>query len=169
MDRKVLIKMFIIILCISLVIILLVLYRLVDLKKNNSNIPENNNKNISIQENLSINNEIIDLENNDYIFYFEDETGNAKYSEEQLDNIEINVDIPEKILKLILNKEEFYLKIKEYIFLNGLVNSTEIKYQRMEEIKDKSLMKLYFILNNSDKDTFSLVINLNTNNIEAVE
>lgn len=167
MNNKMLIKIMIFILFISFAIILLVLYKVVNSEDDNLNIINNYENNYSVS-NTNIDNEIVDLDDSEYIFYFEDETGSAKYSEEQLDNFEVELNIPYNILKYILNKKEFYLKIKEYLFLNGLVDATKVEYQSIEENKNNNLVKMLFKLNNPNENNILVVINLNDNSIEII-
>lgn len=94
------------------------------------------------------------------------EEGGIEYNESQLNNFTIKIqgltsDIEEKIS----NKEQFNLKFKEYIYINGLVDA-EIA------IIDKWQFKaniLYIIFKLDDINETSLLVKVEADNIEVNE
>jgi len=156
MNYKLIIKTLIILLFIFFVIILILLYNSKKLQNNNLN-------DIKYDE-------LVENDNDDDIYYYEDETGSAEYNQEQLKNLDISIsNIPENVSKYILNKEEFDLNIKEYVYLNGLVDATKVEYKKYEEDKEKKIVKIFFQLNNTDKNSFMVILKLNDNSIEIID
>lgn len=160
MNNKDVIKKIILILVLILVflLILLLLYRLKNMENNRLNVTNTDD----------INTDIIEDEN-DYIFYYEDETGSAEYNEEQLNNFQVEIIIPDDVIRRVSNNEELYLKIKEYTFLNGLIDATKIEYQGLEEIKERNSLVIFLKLNNPDENVITILLNNNDNSIEFID
>jgi len=92
--------------------------------------------------------------------------GGIAYNENQLNNFTINIQgLTAEIEKKITNKKTFNLKFKEYIYLNGLVdakNATIDKWQYKNNV-------LYMILKLDDINQTSLIVKIDSDNIEIAE
>ena len=141
---------------IFLTVMVFTIIKYVKLNKGNVNI---SNMNI-VQENITSNDvqlddnetgeENIDYDNTDYIFEHEEETGEENYTREHLKEFNFNIDnIPSDITQYINNMEEFNNRIKEYVYLNGLVDASYAKYDKYE-INDGEILIIYN-LNNQEK------------------
>lgn len=96
------------------------------------------------------------------VFYNKEETGNTKYSENQLDNVSIEINgITEDISKHIKNQSEFIKAIKEYIYKNGLVDATAMEVQKYEYQENTDRLGIIFVLNNTNENKLRVIVNAN--------
>ena len=171
-ERKIL--FFLIILTICLIVMILTIKKYVELKGDSVDISSKN----TVEENLSENNiqldnnqeidEYIDCDNTEYIFEHEEETGDEKYTKEQLNNFNFNIDnVPNDISQYIEDSEEFNIKIKEYVYLNGLVDASLAKYAEYEITDDKIL--IIYNLNNQEKTNLYVSINIANKNSQIYD
>lgn len=96
------------------------------------------------------------------VFYNDEEKGNTKYNENQLDNFSIEINgITEDISRHIKNQSEFIKAIKEYIYKNGLVDATSIEVQKYEYQENTDRLGIIFVLNNTNKNKLRVIVNAN--------
>lgn len=161
------IKIVIGILIICLIIVFIFIANLLMLNDNKNEQNVENNKNLAennSSENYIDNTNQIDLSNdaNDYIFYNEDETGEAEYDIEQANKIQLEFEgITEEILTHITDMDNFKLKIKEYVYLEGLVDATVAKVEQYEYQESTSRFGIIFDLNNPSSDKLLVILNAN--------
>lgn len=152
------IKIVIGILIICLIIVFIFIANLLMLNDNKNEQNVENNKNLA--ENNSSENYIDNT--NDYIFYNEDETGEAEYDIEQANKIQLEFEgITEEILTHITDMDNFKLKIKEYVYLEGLVDATVAKVEEYEYQESTSRFGIIFDLNNPSSDKLLVILNAN--------
>ena len=121
---------------------------------------ENSNNN-TVNSNTNSTNSSNDSTTND-VFYNKEETGNTKYSENQLDNVSIEINgITEDISKHIKNQSEFIKAIKEYIYKNGLVDATAMEVQKYEYQENTDRLGIIFVLNNTNENKLRVIVNAN--------
>ena len=139
-----------------------------NIEKNNvqnevtSNTVSNENRtNNTVNSNTNSTNSSNDSTTND-VFYNKEETGNTKYSENQLDNVSIEINgITEDISKHIKNQSEFIKAIKEYIYKNGLVDATAMEVQKYEYQENTDRLGIIFVLNNTNENKLRVIVNAN--------
>ncbi len=96
------------------------------------------------------------------VFYNDEEKGNTKYNENQLDNVSIEINgITEDISKHIKNQSEFIKAIKEYIYKNGLVDATAMEVQKYEYQENTDRLGIIFVLNNTNENKLRVIVNAN--------
>lgn len=96
------------------------------------------------------------------VFYNKEETGNTKYSENQLDNFSVEINgITDDISKHIKNQSEFIKAIKEYIYKNGLVDATAMEVQKYEYQENTDRLGIIFMLNNPNQNRLRVIVNAN--------
>lgn len=111
---------------------------------------------------------IIDYYNSNVIFYEENKL--AEYNKKQLKKIDLNINnMPDEVLNYIPNIDDVYNKIKEYIYFNGLVDSTEMVYEKYQIKESTNQIALLFKLNNNIGTELIVVINTKTKQIEVSE
>lgn len=149
----------IIILLICLFIVLIYITNLTILNKDSSNKNSEKNRenittNVSQEENV--------IEDNNDVFYSKEESGNAKYTQDQLNNFKIEIEgITDDISKHINDMDKFNIELKEYIYKQGLVDSTIIEVQKYEYQESTKRLGIIFKLNNPNKDRLRVIINDN--------
>ncbi len=145
-----------------------------NLSENNANkvnTTDENEKNYNEVENNEVgNNEVnsneIDYNDTDYLFYNEDESGDGKYSREQLNNFDFEIDdIPEEIKNYIKDKEEFNIKVKEYTYKKGLVDASHATFETYEMQEENKLL-ITFELDDEYKTKIFIRININNNSMQ---
>jgi hypothetical protein len=120
-----------------------------------------NSTNNTVNSNTNSTNSSNDSTTND-VFYNKEETGNTKYSENQLDNVSIEINgITEDISKHIKNQSEFIKAIKEYIYKNGLVDATAMEVQKYEYQENTDRLGIIFVLNNTNENKLRVIVNAN--------
>ena len=120
-----------------------------------------NSTNNTVNSNTNTTNSSNDSTTND-VFYIKEETGNTKYSENQLDNVSIEINgITEDISKHIKNQSEFIKAIKEYIYKNGLVDATAMEVQKYEYQENTDRLGIIFVLNNTNENKLRVIVNAN--------
>ena len=120
-----------------------------------------NSTNNTVNSNTNSTNSSNDSTTND-VFYNKEETGNTKYSENQLDNVSIEINgITEDISKDIKNQSEFIKAIKEYIYKNGLVDATAMEVQKYEYQENTDRLGIIFVLNNTNENKLRVIVNAN--------
>ena len=120
-----------------------------------------NSTNNTVNSNTNSTNSSNDSTTND-VFYNKEETGNTKYSENQLDNVSIEINgITEDISKHIKNQSEFIKAIKEYIYKNGLVDATAMEVQKYEYQENTDRLGIIFVLNNANENKLRVIVNAN--------
>ena len=120
-----------------------------------------NSTNNTVNSNTNSTNSSNDSTTND-VFYNKEETGNTKYSENQLDNVSIEINgITEDISKHIKNQSEFIKAIKEYIYKNGLVDATAMEVQKYEYQENTDRLGIIFVLNNTNEIKLRVIVNAN--------
>ena len=118
-----------------------------------------NSTNNTVNSNTNSTNSSNDSTTND-VFYNKEETGNTKYSENQLDNVSIEINgITEDISKHIKNQSEFIKAIKEYIYKNGLVDATAMEVQKYEYQENTDRLGIIFVLNNTNENKLRVIVN----------
>lgn len=96
------------------------------------------------------------------------ETGNAEYSREQLKNVQTQIEgLSQEITSNIKDIDEFNTNLKEYIYLNGLVDATTAKVEEWNITDNKLEIKIH--LNDINNTTIKAVVNLETNTSEVME
>lgn len=91
--------------------------------------------------------------------------GGSKYSEEQLNNFEFKItNMDSSIQNKINNYEMFSSKMKEYIYLNGLVEADNAKYLNCSMDEKNNKIILIFKLNDKNNTTLIANILLNDDN-----
>lgn len=185
-------KIIFLILIVMIVIVTLIVFSIKTLKKNSNNeanIVSNNSGSANIKNNDRSNgntntsqnfisykdvnkNEInlneVDFENSDYIFYHEEQAAEVPYSREHLNNYKFNIEnVPENVLNLIADRNEFYLTIKEFIYKNGLVSTTKAEYVKYDFNQEENNIVIYFNLNDILSTKLKTKVNLNNNSIEV--
>lgn len=92
--------------------------------------------------------------------------GGIEYNENQLNNFTINIQgLTSEIEEKISNKEQFNLKFKEYIYINGLVDAENAildKWQFKDDI-------LYIRFKLDDIKETNLIVKVEEDNIEVNE
>lgn len=92
--------------------------------------------------------------------------GGIEYNENQLNNFTINIQgLTSEIEEKISNKEQFNLKFKEYIYINGLVDAKNAiidKWQFKDDI-------LYIRFKLDDIRETNLIVKVEEDNIEVNE
>ena len=120
-----------------------------------------NSTNNTVNSNTNSTDSSNDSTTND-VFYNKEETGNTKYSENQLDNVSIEINgITEDISKHIKNQSEFIKAIKEYIYKNGLVDATAMEVQKYEYQENTDRLGIIFVLNNTNENKLRVIVNAN--------
>ena len=120
-----------------------------------------NSTNNTVNSNTNSTNSSNDSTTND-VFYNKEETGNTKYSENQLDNVSIEINgITEDISKHIKNQSEFIKAIKECIYKNGLVDATAMEVQKYEYQENTDRLGIIFVLNNTNENKLRVIVNAN--------
>lgn len=100
----------------------------------------------------------------------EGETGNAKYSKEQLNQFSFEITgLTNEVKKYISDVDKFKETVKEYIYLNGLVDATAGNIEKYEYQENTNRFGMKLSLNNNDEDALRIIINLDTNKIDISE
>ena len=113
---------------------------------------------LAIIKNLNKNEDIVNIE--------EQNEGGIEYNQNQLDNFNINIiGITDEIKNSINNIDEMYLKIKEYMYLYGLVDGDELVLNNYNA--ENNIITLYFSINDSKNTNIKVMIDTinNTTNI----
>lgn len=113
---------------------------------------------LAIIKKLNKNEDIVNIE--------EQNEGGIEYNQNQLENFNINIiGITDEIKNSINNIDEMYLKIKEYMYLYGLVDGDELVLNNYNAEND--IITLYFSINDSKNTNIKVVIDTinNTTNI----
>lgn len=139
-----------------------------NLLKPNEEDEQNNINKTNIISNIS-SDDTIDYNESDYIFEHEEETGDVQYNKEQLNNFEFTISMPDEVWEHVPNTEDFNMSMKEYIYLNGLVDATEADFRGYNIQEDTNILTIMFELNNFDKVEFKVEINLNNNQIQFIK
>ena len=119
-------------------------------------------------ENTSNVNEQINTDTEDYIFYHEEETGDAKYTTEQLDNVSFEISgISSDLKKYISSENSFEIAVKEFIYKHGLIDSSTGNVTKWELKEDSNKLIIYMELDNDSKTTLLISENLNNGEIKV--
>ena len=133
-----------------------------------SNNSRENEQNVNNETN-SIENtatEDIDYNNSDYIFDYEQENGEARYTKETIDSLEFKIEgMPDEVLNYINDINEFEYKVKEYIYLNGLIDASVASYKEYEIMEEENGICITFSLNNENQTIMDVTINLEDNSL----
>ena len=87
--------------------------------------------------------------------------GRAEYSRKELDNINFEISGINNTLKNKINYDEFVINMKEYIYLNGLIQATKAEYLNSKE-KDSEIT-IQFRLNDNKGTIVTAVIDKDSN------
>lgn len=158
------IKIAIGILLVCLIFILIVIRIGMFLQKGESVVKDKNitEKNETSNWTNNTNQSNVNEDSDDYIFYNEKETGDVEYNSEQLKNIEFEFDgITDDISKYINDIDTLELKIKEFVYLEGLVDATVAKVQKYEYQESTGRLGIIFDLNNPSEDKIRVILNAN--------
>lgn len=86
----------------------------------------------------------------------------VKYNESQLSGFNLNIyKIDDKVTKKISNIDEILLKLKEYLYLKGIVNGDTLKFIQAKE--DNNQINLKFEFNDDVRTKIIVDVNLNDN------
>ena len=92
--------------------------------------------------------------------------GGVAYDISQLKNVDISIEgLTKEITKYINNTKEFNTKIKEYIYINGLVDASVAKVIRHDIIAENNV-KIYMQLNDINKTVLSIDVNAQTSEVQ---
>ena len=107
---------------------------------------------------------------NNYTIENQHETGNVQYNPEQLNNLKIKIEnIPQEVIERIDDEKKLINSIKEYVFFRGLVDANIAKCDNYRINEEDKQIKLRFVLDNSDKDTLLVLIDLSNNKINITD
>ena len=87
--------------------------------------------------------------------------GGWEYSRKELDNINFEISGINNTLKNKINYDEFVINMKEYIYLNGLIQATKAEYLNSKE-KDSEIT-IQFRLNDNKGTIVTAVIDKDSN------
>lgn len=87
--------------------------------------------------------------------------GGAEYSRKELDNINFEISGINNTLKNKINYDEFVINMKEYIYLNGLIQATKAEYLNSKE--EDSKIAIQFRLNDNKGTIVTAVIDKDSN------
>lgn len=86
----------------------------------------------------------------------------VKYNESQLSGFNLNIyKIDDKVTQKISNIDEILLKLKEYLYLKGIVNGDTLKFIQAKE--DNNQINLKFEFNDDVRTKIIVDVNLNDN------
>lgn len=136
------------------------------LKNTNTTTNTNSSKSSNTVENTSTDTENT-VEDEDYIFYNEGETGTAQYSRDQLNNFEFNLNISSEASQYISDYDEFYITIKEYIYKKGLVDADTAEMEKYEYDQSNGRVGIVLKLNNENEDKILAVYFTNNGTTEV--
>lgn len=171
--KKLFLSILIVLLIIFLVLLIYLIFKIINIG-DDSMVLDNSttHSNITAESNSSVNNdedEDYDYENFD-VFNEEDETGEAKYSEDDLNKFHIEiVNLPNEVTEKIVDKDNFIKKIKEYMYFHGLVEATSVQYDIHQIDQENNRMAIRFVLNDASNTRIITTIDLNNNDIEITE
>lgn len=102
------------------------------------------------------------------IFNEEQENGEVESNEGLIDKIDIKIEnIPNDLVEKIKNQKEFYFKIKQYIFLNGLISAKTANYEKYQIEENINKLAIRFKLDDEFSSKIIVVVDLNNGNIEV--
>ena len=118
----------------------------------------NTNVNEDIQNSVSEENTVNNTDTND-VFYNTEETGNAKYSDSQLNNFSFEIKgISDEDLKYINDVDNLNLTVKEYVYKHGLVDATIGEVQKSEYQESTNRLGIILKLNNPNEDKLRVIV-----------
>lgn len=118
----------------------------------------NTNVNEDIQNSVSEENTVNNTDTND-VFYNTEETGNAKYSDSQLNNFSFEIKgITDEDLKYINDVDNLNLTVKEYVYKHGLVDATIGEVQKSEYQESTNRLGIILKLNNPNEDKLRVIV-----------
>lgn len=160
-----------IIIIILIIIILIITMFIIKGRQKDSeeNIMVTNEINVSESDgNEMIENNVIKKDKNQTIEtnetdVFDLQEGGSEYNSEHLNNYDFSIiDMDQDIKEKINNLDDFTFQMKEYIYLNGLVGGHTAKYINYTK-NEKNVIKLEFILNDSEQTNIFAEVDLNNN------
>ena len=127
-----------------------------DENTNSKNISNTTNENIVSSDKIE---NTTTTNNTNDVFYNTEETGTARYSQDQLNNFSFELKgLTDDNLKYINNIDNFNLSLKEYIYKHGLVDATIGEVQKSEYQESTNRLGIIIKLNNPKEDKLRVII-----------